>query len=855
MLEFQEGFFEQEVRDGFYIDTTMKTVWAAELEVLQKVAEICDRHGLVWYAAYGTLLGAIRHEGFVPWDDDMDIWVKRADYNKLLKILPKELPEGYFVRSPLTKEGYDQFHMLINSGNRVSIDPKWLEQYHGCPFSVGLDIFPLDYLARDEEERIMQENLVRIACRGAQVACTLFREGCEAAEDPEKARKELTEEIGDAIHYLEEHCGIEIDHKLLEEEKWYALSSEFGKWANYFAMMYGEEESDYLVNFVDYVRWSHKKFPKEWFSEIYSATFENFMVPVPCGYDKILHRIYADYEVIAKKDGTHDYPYYTRQLVELKRMLCDRVKQVQRLGIASLDELALPETDSAMPPEWERLIQKADGKKKKLVLCANDMSVFLTCGEKALDKLEKVLHVFESVREHVVLWWRPQRTMIERLEPVSAKLVWRYRRILEDYKAAGWGICDETDNMDRAVKLCDAYYGGMNVILQPFQDAGRPILLAAVNGERRDAENKERIKESRAFFSFSDYVEENGKIYFANTNFNALAIIDKAAWRLEKQIPFEGADAVAKNMHLKCVKSGHKICFLPAGVQCAHIYDMEKGTQTSYHFTDENAAREPREWNYFSYGEDIFLLPSHAKQGLFKWNVSADTMEQETWWKLSDMDSVLWNGSLDERSFYSLAVSTNRLHITNMESKAVESFWLPDEQVYRIVYDGQNFWYTINGSMDIICWSREQGELGRYRLPDCDCYEQEIMHYEEIFYAAGIIFLYEKSQHTIYALRKEKGKIEKVHSMKCERGIFWALEEKPCFKCAGSKLICMLKNAGEIVLIDLESLEARQYNENLHVDREIKEYMHEIAFKRNALFYEEAGAVDFNLFLGYCMRE
>ncbi|MBD5537105.1 MAG: LicD family protein, partial [Lachnospiraceae bacterium] len=54
MLEFQEGFFEQEVRSGFYIDTTMKTVWAAELEVLQKIAEICDRHGLVWYAAYGT---------------------------------------------------------------------------------------------------------------------------------------------------------------------------------------------------------------------------------------------------------------------------------------------------------------------------------------------------------------------------------------------------------------------------------------------------------------------------------------------------------------------------------------------------------------------------------------------------------------------------------------------------------------------------------------------------------------------------------------------------------------------------------------------------------------------------------
>lgn len=94
MLGFQEEFFEQEIRDGFYISSTMKRVWAAEMEVLQKVAEICDRHNIVWYAAYGTLLGAIRHEGFVPWDDDIDIWVKRNDYNRLINILPVELPPG-----------------------------------------------------------------------------------------------------------------------------------------------------------------------------------------------------------------------------------------------------------------------------------------------------------------------------------------------------------------------------------------------------------------------------------------------------------------------------------------------------------------------------------------------------------------------------------------------------------------------------------------------------------------------------------------------------------------------------------------------------------------------------------------
>lgn len=481
MLEFQSDFLEQEIRNGFYIDTAMKSVWAASMEVLQRVAEVCDKHNIEWYAAYGTLLGAIRHEGFIPWDDDLDIWVKREGYNKLVQILPRELPREYLVNSALSAKGFSEFHMLVQNTEYIRTEREWLEQYHGCPFSVGVDIFPLDYLPRQEEKQIIQEKLVAIATRAAQVAGYMIDGKYAEAQDPEEEKKAYVEEIWEGVRFLEANCGARIDYRPFLEERWWQAASELQKWANYIAMMYGETESDYLVNFIDYARWQNKKFPKEWFAETYNATFENFMLPVPCGYEHLLRRIYGDYRIVIRGNGQHDYPYYSAQLREVGKMIKGREKQAQQLGLAvSPEAIITSEADISLPPAWEILMSEAGGGHKKVVLFANDISVFLLYQEKALDKLEQVLRTFEKEQGQIVLWWRPQRAMAERLEEISAELAGRYLHILKSYKQAGWGICDETDNVNRAVTVCDVYYGDMNAILQPFQQTRKLIMIAQV---------------------------------------------------------------------------------------------------------------------------------------------------------------------------------------------------------------------------------------------------------------------------------------------------------------------------------------------------------------------------------------
>lgn len=96
-MKFEQDFFSKEIRCGFEIPSLMKRTWAAQMEILQMIIDICDRNGLTYYADSGTLLGAVRHGGYIPWDDDIDIALKRHDYMKLIKILPHELPRGFII--------------------------------------------------------------------------------------------------------------------------------------------------------------------------------------------------------------------------------------------------------------------------------------------------------------------------------------------------------------------------------------------------------------------------------------------------------------------------------------------------------------------------------------------------------------------------------------------------------------------------------------------------------------------------------------------------------------------------------------------------------------------------------------
>jgi len=116
------------------------------LEILIEFDHICKNNNLTYWLDYGTLLGAIRHKGFIPWDDDIDVGMPRDDYEKFLKIYKNELPFPLFLQTRESDPEYSQYYAKIRNTNTLYIEDS--EKGKDIKYNQGIfiDIFPLNYI-------------------------------------------------------------------------------------------------------------------------------------------------------------------------------------------------------------------------------------------------------------------------------------------------------------------------------------------------------------------------------------------------------------------------------------------------------------------------------------------------------------------------------------------------------------------------------------------------------------------------------------------------------------------------------------------------------------------------------------
>lgn len=287
-LKIEQSFLEPEEREGFFVDGTMKSVWAAQLVVLREIDRICQRHNITYFADWGTLLGAVRHKGFVPWDDDMDIAMKRADYRRFLQVAKRELPKGYHINVPDSADKYPNTFARVVNSYEISFALERMEAFYGCPYIVGIDIFPLDKISKNQEEEELRYQVMVAMC-GALTQC-----------------QENGSELERLLCQVEEFLNVQIDRNADVEKQILCL-------LEYLMQIYEDEEADEYTLGVHYAMHKDFKLKKEWYQETLELPFENITLPVPVGYDEALKKMYGDYHVRVKNVQGHKYPFYKAQ--------------------------------------------------------------------------------------------------------------------------------------------------------------------------------------------------------------------------------------------------------------------------------------------------------------------------------------------------------------------------------------------------------------------------------------------------------------------------------------------------------------------------------------------------------------
>ena len=143
-------------------DDVLTRIREVEIELMDEVKRICDRHGLVYFLDSGTALGAVRHGGFIPWDDDVDLGMPRQDYEAFLGFAASELDDRFFLQTHATDREYYKFNAKLRKKNTFFEEAgsvKYAER------GISIDIFPFDYVPESKRDRLRSLNKARARMR------------------------------------------------------------------------------------------------------------------------------------------------------------------------------------------------------------------------------------------------------------------------------------------------------------------------------------------------------------------------------------------------------------------------------------------------------------------------------------------------------------------------------------------------------------------------------------------------------------------------------------------------------------------------------------------------------------------
>jgi len=250
----------------------IKELQAIVLSILLDVDKVCKKHNITYYLGEGSLLGAIRHKGFIPWDDDLDILMRRTDYEKFLEIAPKEMGPNYEIQHPTTVYSYWSPFIKVRLLGNQKYRQKHIAHLtnNNGPY---IDVFPMETVPKQKSIGQMWQGLKINFLRAMLTYKLVLRK-------PDTVKRKL-------ITVSSKFLSVETIHRLLDKNfKWYN----------------DRKDNKYTVTLASYHNMFRQTVRNEVYGEPVLVEFEGHLFPAPRQYDYLLRRIYGDYTKLPPKE-------------------------------------------------------------------------------------------------------------------------------------------------------------------------------------------------------------------------------------------------------------------------------------------------------------------------------------------------------------------------------------------------------------------------------------------------------------------------------------------------------------------------------------------------------------------------
>lgn len=257
------------------------------LEVFQFAKEFFQQHNLRYIGCGGTVLGAIRHKGFIPWDDDIDLYMPRKDYEQLLQLAPEFQGTGYELlhwdNLTLNSQYYMPFAKIADCHSTI-----WEFRHLPFLFGVSIDIFPLDEF--DEADEVITARQYRSHYYFDKYLNAVSRYSC----------KDMLQALCKAdVHRL----GVQV------LSKWRSRNP------RKYLQAFRQFEETYKHNgpgpkCVCVTQWEGRIFQSEWFHDVIEVPFEDTTLIIPRAYDAYLRKLYGDYMQLPPEEKRISHPHY-----------------------------------------------------------------------------------------------------------------------------------------------------------------------------------------------------------------------------------------------------------------------------------------------------------------------------------------------------------------------------------------------------------------------------------------------------------------------------------------------------------------------------------------------------------------